>query len=462
MIKIRSYTSEVSVGTDIISCTIMREKETTQLDNEQQRRRVEIEFPASPEGRLGALLASVNIGPKAVTLLLLPSPGVYIAPYPDLANKFREIFRGTPLEGFANTIAPEYCRQSLSRIGLVAAEYSIDYYGAEKVVGYGKTEAGEKYGVPAAALALAAEAKHNRSLYPILGATNVSSPELKRAPLTRAQILLFLSEQTEPVTEKKIIEVLGITQPTAQEALFSLSQSGVIAYEAVTPRTGKVQISYTRGQLPADDITPVNREPTLTRTIATICEDLIAQGKPVSQAAIYEELPEEIKKRRREDVLRININITLSGLARQGFLLHAKDFKGHGVQSSARITKDGQAVVEDFILPLVKLIQNEPGEQDRIDREIVKPVINNLRLYAQITAELYYPYSISFKQTRREENIRRVLDILVSSPKGLSTQDFIPLLGVNEETVRNYLAALREQSLVGRERVKCVDYYRVL
>ena len=183
----------------------MVERNNDSIDPESQTtKRVEAEFPNDPEERYGALLASFNIGPKAATLLLLPRDlQSYISPE-DLARKFSEVIITSAMAGVKPVTSAAYCSNTLCPIGLVAKEYVIDYFGREELAGFGLTEAGQKYGLAAACLALDFENRHKFSLFPILGSTVTSSKEGTRAPLTRARILTLLSRTPELLREVEI------------------------------------------------------------------------------------------------------------------------------------------------------------------------------------------------------------------------------------------------------------------
>ena len=109
-------------------------------------RKEELPFPEDRDKRLGSVLSSVNVGPKSVTLLLLPY-GSYISPG-DLVNNFRSVVRGSEMEKTSFITAPHYCEYSLEPIGLVAKQYTIDYFGKDVVVGFELTDAGRRYGIP--------------------------------------------------------------------------------------------------------------------------------------------------------------------------------------------------------------------------------------------------------------------------------------------------------------------------
>ena len=150
-------------------------------------------FMEASDKRLGSVLSSVNVGPKSATLLLLPY-GSYISPG-DLVKNFKSVVRGSGMDQTSFITAPHYCEASLAPIGLVAKAYTIDYFGKDIVAGFELTDAGRRYGIPAAALALHFENQYQTSLYPVLGQINTRYPEQHRGPYSRAMILSLLSKR---------------------------------------------------------------------------------------------------------------------------------------------------------------------------------------------------------------------------------------------------------------------------
>lgn len=442
----------------------MPDKEPPVGDETSINTRVEkVDFPRDPQERLGILLASVNVGPKAMTELLLPPSGQFIAPWPGLSDKFRRMVAGTDMVGVTNTTAVGYCTKSLCGIGLVAREYTIDYWGAKKLIGLGLSDAGEKYGVFAAALALATERKYEVSLYPIFGASNTSSKDALRAPLSRAMSMLFLANFTEPVTEKVICQSLNLPQSVVADALESLKPTGVIIYENISAVKDRMKIEYHKTSMAISEIKSINRAPTFTERVAQICAQLAAEREIISIDQVYSRFTEEERHKRK--ALRINISTTLSGLANQGYLERDKGFKGGGksgggVMSKAEISPLGRLIVEDFLIPLKNLAADDPEERER-SKSVVNEVRANLAEYAAVSANLYYPFSTGYKRKQTEVNKSRIIQVLSGSESGLTRQDLAQILGVNENTASNYLHSLINEAILTRERRSAADYFRI-
>lgn len=436
----------------------MKEKETRQGVPDQGR--IEVQpFPLTPSERMVAILSSVNLGPKALTLLLLPGNGSYISPYTDLSREFKRIFRGTDLEEMQGSMAASYCEKTLCDIGFVAKKYAIDSFGVEKVVGYGRSEDGDTYGVPAAAKALVIEEKYRQSLFAFFTSIQRSSPDFRRAPLTRALILRFLASQSKAIKEADICEKFSISATAARFALMDLKQAGAISFETMNPHTSE-GISYKKTDLSVSEVTTVNRETALTRIVLEAIEKLTSQGLPVSQSRIYELLPPDMKERLKERPLRKRINRIVTGLTEQHFLEHADSFKAGVYFSIVEITQLGKDIVYDFIDPLWRLVQDDTEEQQRIRRECVEPVLRDLPKYGAITAELYYPYSKSAKMRQYDEYRRKIDTILAQQTRRLTVEEIAEQVGLEGTTVRRYLDSLCQQGIVQRKRKKGVNYYQ--
>lgn len=434
---------------------------------EKSSRKEVLPFPMESNRRLDSLLSSVNVGPKATTLLLLPHES-YISPA-DLGKSFKSAVAGSGMEHVDSVAAPNYCGASLVPIGLVAKEYKMDYSGGDTLIGYELTDAGKIYGVPAAALALLFEKQHNTSLYPILGQINTRFPEQHRGPYSRAMILSLLSKKGGPLREADICKELGISLPVAHKTFLGLVNAGVVTYESVNKNTNKTQVTYRKNIDQPAEVKPFRRGNnslvTLTRTVMNITNQLAGEGLPISQASVYSHLTEsQLVTWKNEKSLRGAINSVLSHLSSQGFLIRT-GFQGRVVESRLEITPIGTAVVQDFINPLTDLVNDDASARDKIDREVVPEVMGNLSIYARNSAELYYPHSVSFKNRQTEENLGKLTAILLEQTSGesgaLTITELAQKMGLNINTLSSYLASLGTDKKVEKFRVKGVDYYKI-
>ena len=435
-------------------------------------RKEEFPFMEASDKRLGSILSSINVGPKSATLLLLPY-GSYISPG-DLVKNFKSVVKGSGMEKTSFITAPHYCEYSLAPIGLVAKEHTIDYFGRDVVVGFELTDAGRRHGIPAASLALHFENQYQTSLYPVLGQINTRYPEHQRGPYTRAKILSLLFEREGHLREADICQELGISLSVAHKTFLALVKAGVITYESVNKNTDKTQVTYRKNVYDQAKVKPyivrsgskiISSMPTLTKTVMDISDQLTKEGIPISQASVYSRLQEgQLTARKNKKSLRSSISGVLSHLDSQGFLSRT-GFKGSVVESRLEITPLGTNVVQDFIIPLTGLVNDDESVRGRIDREIVPEVIGKLSMYARNSAELYYPYSVSFKNRQTEENLGRLTKILseeaTGDSRGITVTELAEKIGLNINTVSSYLTTLGKTRKIEKLREKGVDYYKI-
>lgn len=413
---------------------------------ENADRKVEVlPFPQDPKERMNALLSSLNFGPKAVTLLLLPQPGGYISPG-ELTTRFRSTFQGSEMATMSKTTAQGYTRESLFNLGLVAEEYSIDHFGQKKIVGYGQSEAGQMYGVGTACLVLKTEDENGISLRPFFGSSNTNSQEQVRAPLTRASILRLLSTQSKPVTEVEIARSLGVGTGVVHDAILSLAQGDAITSKIISSRGEEIS-SYVRGQVAPEQVQMIGTMKSLTNEAVQTCLDLSAKDIEISVQTVLNSMPPD-RKTGDQNALRGRLSGVLSNLALQGFLNVGKGFERVGIHAEIRINEFGSKLVTDFLDPLDSLVKDQP-DTDSVFKPIVNGVLTDLPRFARVSGDLYFPYSKAAKRRQRTESVGKMKDLL-SNPedsKGFSIRQLASRLGVHENTARDYLQKLRDDDL---------------
>lgn len=431
----------------------------TDSENPTRRHQEDGKFPEDPEERLAALLAAFNFGPKAVTLLLLPEPDSYISPQ-DLAREFKQLMAGTEMGQVREYTAPDYCHGTLCPIGLVARKYTFNNWGKEELVGFGLSPAGQHYGLAASCLVLEFEQEQGFSLFQVLGQTASSSSHNRRAPMTRARILELLVQEQQPQREVDIIQKLGIVQPIVEAALIALKKAGIINYQAVTSNTGQVQVEYARGDLPVEQVALLRTDHSLTQAVAKACQQLALENLMISQATVFERLPESFRKDRKTRTLRGRVSRILSNLAEQGFLKRG-EFTGGEKQSIASINQKGAIVVRELIEPLRKLTQDNPLTLAKVRGEVIPKVMVNLNGYARTSAKLYYPFSRSSRMLESQANRERVL-ALIAQRQGITAVQLAAETELNNDTIRNYLRAFFESGQIESDKVKGVFYWRLI
>ncbi|MBI2025923.1 MAG: helix-turn-helix transcriptional regulator [Candidatus Levybacteria bacterium] len=413
------------------------------------------EFPTNPRGRLSALLGAFNGTPKAVTFLLIPQVGAIIQQ--DLANKFIETFSGTPLEEFDPITTWSYMDTTLLPIGLVTERVEIGPNGyLMREVAFERTPAGEKYGVPAATLALDFEKRHEISLRKILGKTASPSKDKVKAPFVRASILLFLAERQTPLRRQDIIDELGFNSSVVSAALESLGKNGLVNYSSVS-RSEKGIVGYEI--VPEADIPSSNRPRPFTDNIISICQRLSYFGVPFTTYQVRQLMDEtELGRWTSEYALGNFIKKVLSYLTRMGYLRRTQ-FKGGEKYSDAMISPDGRVLVDEFLKPLVALVEDKP-EADAIRQNVVPAVTGDFTGYARNSAELYYPYSTS---KRMDENATDFVNImnLIKSGKGISVREISEALQLERSTVINHIRTMQRLYSLVYEQRGVIKYFSI-
>ena len=397
------------------------------------------EFPTDPEARFAALLASLNSGPKATVMLLLPEYG-HKSPS-ELNRDFKYLIAGSEMENVGLDTASTYCKTTLVPIGLVAAEHKIELGGIDKIVGYGATEAGRKYGRIVAAYELTFESQGNFSLYSVLGATNSPSEDGLRAPYVRAGILEILSRKTHPIREIELAEELGVDQSVISGALGALHRAGALS--------GKIKTEYELGDKGIDQMTVV-REPALTDRIIRICQDFSTLGRAIDQEGILNRLFQDLKERWKVEILRRRISEIVLILVENKVLKKVKHEVGRGGSfSDIRITQRGREIM-DYLTRIKRVASDDPEAFKDAD-EVLRRVNDNFQTYVSKSADFYYPHSTSYKKAESPANKARVMG-LISQHSGITVPELVNATGLSRETIRTYIAEFEREKEVRVDR----------
>src|SRR6266849_10984775 len=119
-------------------------------------------FPTDPLERVGNILTAYNASAKAITQLIVTrAPATRL----ELSKRFEEVVAGTELEETDSYNVNKYCFHSLCPLGLVAEETMPVYHRHPYTITYALTEAGARYGQPAAAAFLTFEQENGISLF---------------------------------------------------------------------------------------------------------------------------------------------------------------------------------------------------------------------------------------------------------------------------------------------------------
>lgn len=370
--------------------------------------RKENPFPDDLEGRLNAVLNVVNTELKTVTLLHLddvPAEGS------EIRARIRETVGQIGYLPETNCFK-QYCHQTFFPIGTVAEE-TVRRENIEAVYpAYSLTEAGKRYGLPIAALALKFAVENQQSLFEILGST--SSSGKTRAPLNRVRILKLLAER-ESATVTDLADEADLDNPSVLFSLRGLGEAGFVEYFSIGEiAKGKGIIHYTF--INGADIGKVKQVSTYKSSTKKAVK-LLKQRRTIT-------LPEAAA------FLHVSYRTlapAYSGLVKQGFAKREHGFVGGKKQSKARITNKGLKFLE-FESSIEKILSGEIPKREA--REIYLEVVNNLA-YGKMTRKaigLYRKISPAINRNSSEERCEQIRELLTRNP-GLRAVEINKLLG---------------------------------
>lgn len=436
------------------------ERKNQPTPKELQTRKQETGFPQDLDGRMEVILSSFNTSPETTTILIFPPDSEVNGEF--LIPEFRKQTLGSKIADFSRIHVAEYCTYTLIPMGLVEEKTALDYYGTEKTVGLALTQAGKKYGRPAAAFIIDFETRNDFSIFPIFGQTSTPREGETRAPLNRTKILKYLNSLKDSDPAPSNIEIarkLEMNPITVANSLRALRRAGTVDYEAVTPHTRKKQVYYVLKEngVPLDNLKSVRQIATLTKQIAKTCLELVSKNIVISAKNIFDHLPTNITHAQTRNLL-VEINRILSGLTEQNFLERGI-YKGAKKLSNAKITDKGRIVVEELIKPFEDALSDGPM-LEKMQQEILPKVLENLHNYIVISGNLYYPHSNSAKIQEWPVVESNMLSLVLGSrTNGIDAREVSEKVGCSPKAARKYLNNLTTQGSARKKRVNGVFLY---
>src|SRR3989338_865250 len=389
------------------------------------------EYPSTLEGRLNALINSINTEPKQITLLLLRE-------YPQTGNELCKSFKKT-----TKNVWPlnrrnfhDYCGLSFVMYGL-AKEELISIKQNLKSRAWSSTNANEKFGKNAALFALQLGAKYNISLFEIFKSSN--SPSAKQAPYTRYLTLEYLLK-SGGARRIDLSEYSSSSTVNILDHLRELERIGLVNYTSMGTEGEKcTQYSWIGGD--PKDVKPVSRQKNITSDVVKYLTEVgVAHRNEISK--FLSTL--DYYKNRDFDKLNHNVSIILGGIASQGF---AKSSHIYNEQKSfAKLTDMGKLITTD--------LQYLRNLADNNDISIIK---FNLEDYAS-EAVLRYKNVYSFGKSKDFLERCQVIYELIDKNKKINKRDIRLNIGVNIGIHLNYL--LKENKIT-KERIGRNVYYSI-
>ena len=193
-------------------------------------------------------------------------------------------------------------------------------------------------------------------------------------------------------------------------------------------------------------------DPGLYMMIARICQKLGDAGITITGSTVYENISKRLNLNGKSR--RSTISAVLTSLAAQGFLSRGK-FKGGENYSVVEIDTLGRLVVEEVLAPLGDVVRDATA--DNSVAVLASEVLSNLSSFSRTSMELYYPYSIGYKRKKREQNIRRMYDLIKENP-GIDTPSLMSTLGLTGTPLRKHLTQMEKDGRIRSEKVR--GFYR--
>ncbi len=388
-----------------------------------------------------------NISPKTAVALALTG---HVTSKRDIQEWFTTTFNGTSVGEFKAQQGVAYCA-TLAQFGM-----------AEKVgSGYKATPKGIEM-QPVAARILQFENDETYSLYPELGQTQTSAQQ--RAPINRIKMLLYLAHDTK---RDDFEQALHMKNSVILETLFSLQKTGILTYDPfILHYIGQsVQYEFVKGwdTKPTPSIRDSRR---LTDLVVEACKKLHEQNKPLLPVFVDQLLTSDIPSPKSEPRKR-EVSRMMSGLAKAGILSRISTIKTKAMVQSATLTDRGKKLVYNLLIPLVDAVNN--GETLQQWKEDVLPSVRrNLVPIARHTAELYYPHSNQFKETRRSElmddiieYVQRLQDVFTNEfgEPEMRAEDIALLTETNCHTTYTLLEELVRQGRITKRKSHSIFTY---
>lgn len=408
-------------------------------------------FPIGPLERAGNILAAYNSSAKALTQLIVTRvPATRL----ELSKRFEALVTGTTLETTDSYNVNQYCFHTLCPLGLVASEKMPSPGRYPYIISYSLTEAGVRYGQPAAAAFLIFEQECGFSLFPILGATFSANQEDRKPPLTHAMLLCELvkgSKQSIELAASLHRSVSMITRSLAR-----LAQAGAITYNTLDLHTDETQVVFSvTGTAASQIVAPVHGYSQLSPAIARICIQLDKRHIPITHFTVREALWEKQERSAPAQTLRKMVSEVLSGLVEQGYLRRLEFSRGN--KSKATITAKGICFVEKLLKPLIDAM-GDGATLNRWQQTILPKVQNQLPFFVEQTATLYYPLSKSRDKLDRPERLVLLREILQTN-SGITVTQLARKLRVSQYTVSLYLRQLGATYPIKKTIHRSVAYY---
>ncbi len=345
------------------------------------------EFPRRIDGRMNAVLSSVNTEFKSAAL------GWFLDNTWKTADDIKKTadYYAAPYMAPSTSSFRGYCVNTFIPRGIV--EEKTEYKGANPIFYYRLTEEVKKYAQLLAQFFLKTAVDTGISMQEVFGVTG--SRGETRSPMNTAIIL----EELDKENNLKLTDLQGKTGlklGVLNDHMVKFNKIGFVDYESLsTEKHGQIKLKWIGRDI--KDIKDVDRCNLLTRKVARKMQTFGISD--------YHTVAESLNYKSKEDVSRV-----LSYLERQGFVSRISDLSFEK-KSNASLKEKGKKFLHNRIYPTKQALEFDDFDIVAGEIEIFSDNAAS-RNYIQEGLKLYSSVSPAYKKEDRETNKGKIMQLL--------------------------------------------------
>ena len=395
------------------------------------------DFPDELEGRMEAILRTINTEYKTITLGFvldeMPSTST------DLMKGVERLSGNVP----RSQTFKDYAEKTFVPIGMVA-EQEMDYESFPVPVKTWRiSEAGKEFGRPIAAFTLDYVVRHGKSMFPLLGNTGTTGDS--NSPLNRYKILKSMANGNRRNAD--ISASLGLYNTLVTHHLVKLKGIGLVDYESICTEQPFVFYQW-KEDVPRDLRPP--KESQKYPKLATEVADVIRQGGKWSNQQMADFLGRDLD----------TVSPVLYSLFEQGILEHSLASRGN--MSTSSLTPEWAEFLAEYLEKIESALQggNELNAMGNVRTDYLAD-LDKLREHATEAGALYQAVSPFYsKAMESSERQQMIMDFIggYQNEGGPRTKEIEDYVGVK---LSNYLASLLKDGMIERVRIGNETRYRL-
>ncbi len=365
-------------------------------------------FPKNIDGRMNAILSSVNTEFKSAALgWFLNETWKNAGVIKKTADNYAAPCKAPSASSFG-----EYCVNTFIPRGIV--EEKIECKGISPIYYHRLTEDGKKYAQPLSQFFLKAAVDARMSMREVFGVAG--SRGETRSPMNTAIILKELDKE-DNLRLTDLQNKTGLKLGVLNDHMVKFNKIGFIDYESLsTEECGQIKLKWTGGDI--KDIKDVERCNFLTRRVAKKMQSFVISD--------YHTVAKSLNYNSEEDISRV-----MSYLEKQGFVAKISDLNFEK-KSNISIKEKGKEFLHNRIYPARRALEYD--DFDIIYAEI-GGFSNNMTVscnYIQKGFDLYKNVSPAYKKEGRETNKGKIMQLLRGQQ--LRKKEIDGMLGKNSTT----------------------------